>query len=137
MAMGKVIRQIHWVTRDQVKENPNVIFVFGDNMSQEGLGGQAGAMRHRPNSVGVPTKWFPSMHDHAFFKDSDFHEQSIVRVRIEGAFHMLRKAIDRGIDVVIPVDGLGTGLSELPTRAPQINQYIEALIANLEVRASK
>jgi hypothetical protein len=32
--------------------------------------------------------------------------------------------LDQGGVVVVPSDGLGTGLSELPTRAPKINQYI-------------
>jgi hypothetical protein len=39
--------------------------------------------------------------------------------------------LTRGETVVIPADGLGTGLAELPTRAPKIFAFIEANIQAL------
>ena len=40
-------------------------------------------------------------------------------------------ALAAGHDVVIPIGGLGTGLAQLPQRAPKIHACIERRIANL------
>jgi hypothetical protein len=37
-----------------------------------------------------------------------------------------------GRNVVIPSDGLGTGLAELPPRAPKLHAMIEAAIEGLD-----
>ena len=34
--------------------------------------------------------------------------------------------------MVVPADGIGTGLAQLPTRAPRMHSMIEAAIASLE-----
>ncbi|KKL05458.1 hypothetical protein LCGC14_2605850, partial [marine sediment metagenome] len=49
------------ITRQMLRDEPDTLFVFGDNMQRRGLGGQAFAMRGEPNAVGIPTKIFPSM----------------------------------------------------------------------------
>jgi hypothetical protein len=41
-----------------------------------------------------------------------------------------------GKTVVVPTDGLGTGLAELPTRAPKIFAFIENRIAMLANNAT-
>ena len=33
------------ITRDKIKENPDVLYLFGDNLLRKGLGGQAKEMR--------------------------------------------------------------------------------------------
>ena len=124
---GSVIRQ-KWISRKDLVSNRGTLYVFGDNMDRVGSGGQAGAMRGEPNAVGVPTKWSPGMSNRDFFSDSDM---SVLRPVLDREFDKLRVHIQKGGNVVIPADGLGTGLSELPTRAPFVLDYIESKINEL------
>ena len=128
--LGRVIRQ-KWITAADLMQNQNRAYVFGDNMARDGVGGQAGAMRGFANAIGVPTKWLPRTGEKAYFKPADLHNP-FVRAAILGAFHQMSVLLSRGIDVVIPTDGIGTGLSQLPQRAPEIHAWIEWLIADLE-----
>ncbi len=124
---GKVIRQ-KWITRDNVIANKSSLFVFGDNMERMGYGGQAGAMRGAPNSVGIPTKWSPGMSSWDFFSDADL---PVVRPVLDAEFAKLMRHLEGGGNVVIPSDGLGTGLSQLRQRAPAVLDYIESTIDSL------
>ena len=128
---GKVIRMQH-VTRQFVRAHPRMKFVFGDNMIGKGYGGQAASMRGEPNAIGVPTKWAPERKESAYFTDYDT-KNADVRHALIAAFNRIEAALRCGCDVVIPSDGLGTGLAELPTRAPEIHRWIEAHIAMLEL----
>jgi hypothetical protein len=40
--------------------------------------------------------------------------------------------LEAGGIVVLPSDGLGTGLSELPTRAPRTNEFLEKLLTKMK-----
>lgn len=130
---GRIIR-MKLVTRDFVKAHPEMLFVFGDNMAGVGLGGQAKAMRGEPNAIGVPTKWSPSRNELAYFSDDEFwaSERCPIYFAINQAFAAISAAQSLGRDVVVPADGLGTGLAELPTRAPAIHAYIESRIRGME-----
>jgi hypothetical protein len=130
MSLGKVLRLKH-VSRAMVQADRKTLFVFGDNIARVGLGGQAAAMRGEPNTLGVPTKWRPGRAEADYFTDAD---ADLVQVRdpIVHAFHHMREALLAGRNVVIPADGLGTGLADLPRRAPRIHRAIEARISALE-----
>jgi hypothetical protein len=126
---GRVIR-LQRITRAMVQTDRNTIFAFGDNIERHGLGGQAKEMRGEPNTIGVPTKWRPDRRESAYFTDDDlFHPE--VRNAINEAFRQMHEALDAGRNVVIPTDGLGTGLAELPIRAPELHAMIEAAIEGL------
>jgi hypothetical protein len=127
---GRLIR-LQRITREMIRADRENVFVFGDNMARRGLGGQAGAMRGEPNSIGVPTKWAPERTASAYFSDDDRMNRDVWDA-IHGAFNQIRIAMDAGRNVAIPADGLGTGLAELPTRAPKLHAMIEAAIAALE-----
>lgn len=127
---GRVLRATH-ITREQVRANRETLFVFGDNMAGTGYGGQAAAMRGEANAVGVVTKWKPERTPSAYFTDSDWLNGD-VRHALFQAFDRIEAALADGRDVVIPADGVGTGLAELPRRAPKIAAYIERRIAALE-----
>lgn len=113
-----------YITREYVRKHPEKIFIFGDNCLGEGFGGQAKELRGEPNSYGIPTKKYPSAEEDAFFIDSEF-EANV-------------KAINEAI-MKIPVDGreiiilpLGTGLAQLPQRAPKTYKYLVTLISLLK-----
>lgn len=127
---GRVLR-VARVTRDTVRADRATLWVFGDNMARRGYGGQAAAMRGEPNALGVPTKWSPARHPDAYFSDDDWRDET-VRHAIQDAFRAMGAALAAGRHVVIPADGLGTGLAELPTRAPRIHRYIQDRLALLE-----
>ena len=126
------VERIRFITREYVRANPDKIFLFGDNLEQRGLGGQAAAMRGEPNAVGIPTKKRPSYSPDAFFTDAEFEQN---RSAIDLAFTKLSEAAtDSTRVVVIPSDGLGTGRAELQRRAPKTFAYLESRLAELESR---
>lgn len=129
-ARGRVERMAR-IYRSTLRSRPDDLFVFGDNMEGRGLGGQAREMRGEPNAVGIPTKWAPERRASAYFSDDDRTNRDVWHA-IHGAFDRLRSALDAGRNVVIPADGLGTGLAELPVRAPKLHAMIETAIAELE-----
>jgi hypothetical protein len=43
----------------------------------------------------------------------------------------IRAKLEQGFDVVIPADGLGTGLSRLPERAPILDKMIKTFLITL------
>lgn len=127
---GRVIRQ-KYITRADLGANPERLYVFGDNMMRHGNGGQAAAMRGMPNAVGIPTKWAPHRGDTAYFNDASFLHDD-VRTALADAFYKLWHHLESGRDIVIPSDGIGTGLAELPTRAPAFYAHIIGQISRLE-----
>lgn len=117
-----------FIYREDLKANPDVIYVFGDNTEREGLGGQAGEMRGEPNSIGVATKWTPTSGTNAYFSDEEF--DTVIEI-IKNDFELVEKAIREGRTVVIPLDGLGTGLSKLPEMAPKVDKWLKDYIVHL------
>jgi hypothetical protein len=109
---GKIL-VVDRYNRDMIRRNPSTLFVFGDNLARVGFGGQAKEARGEPNSVGIVTKLSPS----TFLTDADVDK---VRTPIIQAFARLATHLSNGGTVVWPSDGVGTGLAEMPERAPQI-----------------
>lgn len=115
-----------FITRQMLKDEPQTLFVFGDNMMGLGYGGQAAEMRGEPNAVGIPTKHSPATTAKAFFDDSDecFNQ---VLYTINYRFGILADYLKRGGKVVFPEAGIGTGLADLELKAPRIWALIQAL----------
>ena len=116
---GQVI-YLSWITRDMVRAEPNSIFVFGDNVQRIGMGGQAGAMRGERNAQGVATKVAPGMADADFYTDAEPEWLAVVAENLAE----IARHLSTGKTVYVPRDGLGTGLSELPKRAPALANFI-------------
>jgi hypothetical protein len=123
-----IIRQ-KLIRRADLRAHRGRFYVFGDNAARSGLAGQAGEMRGEPNAIGVATKWYPSMSINAFFSDADFDR---ITTCMSYDLRPIRAALAAGRTVVIPADGLGTGLAQLPQRAPRINAWLVEQIAALE-----
>lgn len=122
---ARVERPEH-ILREDVRFNPNKLFLFGDNDTRKGMGGQANSMRGEPNAVGIRTKAAPSMNEGSFWAD-DTYEENIRKIDED-----FKAAFEFEGTVVIPKAGLGTGLSKLKTSAPKTLAHIEMRIAELE-----
>lgn len=123
---GFVIRQ-KVITRLMVQADRSIYFMFGDNLQRRGMKGQAAACRGEINAIGVPTKRSPGYMPDDYLSNADWLDYSI-RKQIEEPFDRMEQALAEGRCVVIPADGLGTGLAMLPTKAPRIFAYIKGRI---------
>ncbi len=110
--------------------NPRVLYLMGDNEQRKGRGGQAREMRDQPNVHGIRTKKAPLRESHVYWSDDDFSRQCEL---VDEDFRTLvsRWEMDSDYPVVCPLDGLGTGESQLPTRAPRTLRYINEWISTL------
>lgn len=132
----KIEVQKEWYSKEQCKLNPNKLYIFGDNTLRRGQGGQA-QIRYCNNSFGIATKWNAGYDiqgnptfDRQFFNDIDmFKIQEILNQDINNLKVYVRHSsiIDT---VVFPYDGLGTGLSRLPQKAPNCYHYLVQRIIN-------
>ena len=59
------------ITKKFLQENPNVIFVFGDNLLRKGKGGAA-KLRDEPNTYGFITKKAPNNQDSSFYRPIEY-----------------------------------------------------------------
>ena len=59
------------VDKNFLKENKDVLFIFGDNNRRFGTGGAA-KLRREPNSIGFITKKYPSNDDESFYPLEDY-----------------------------------------------------------------
>ena len=123
---GKIIFWDKRYTANTPKENPDIIFVFGDNLQGRGKGGQA-VLRDNPNVLGVPTKRYPGRSQGDYFTGSPDEARAVTN-----SIDEIDRLVKAGKTVAIPVDGgqisLGTGLAELNTRAPELLSYIQGSI---------
>lgn len=117
-----LIYQKH-ITREDIKANPNVLYVFGDNLERVGMGGQAYEMRGEPNSVGIPTKKRPSQHSDSFFSDDDY--ELFIKESYNDIQRLINHYVNNSGTIVWPLDDIGTGLADLPNKAPKIYAFIQ------------
>jgi hypothetical protein len=117
------IIEIQTYDRKFIRANYPDIFVFGDNMERKGYGGQAAEARDCVNSIGIPTKWYPSADPRAFFSDEDFN---FVAPVILGEFYKLQTYRKNGYNIWWPKDGIGTGRARLQVKAPAIYALISS-----------
>lgn len=54
----QVIKQT-WITREDLKANRDIVYVFGDNVARDGQRGLARQMRHEPNAHAISISWGP------------------------------------------------------------------------------
>jgi hypothetical protein len=113
------------IYRADLRANPDVLYVFGDNVKRYGMAGQAAEMRGEPNAVGIATKWSPGNHPADFFSDDYQYERCTGIIFADYETAMLHDFA--GGILIIPLDGIGTGLSDLPNKAPKIYEYICSL----------
>jgi len=119
-----IILQEEYYSVKQCKENPNNLYVFGDNSERWGKGGQA-QIRDEKNTFGIATKWKPTMDPDAFLSDG------------ESSFNLVREDILKLLslyqlgtyeNIIFPKDGFGTGLAMLSDVAPRIYEFMNEII---------
>jgi len=114
-----------FVTREFIRSHKKWLFVFGDNLIKRGYGGQAKACRGEPNTLGIPTKRYPTWAKDAFFTDNDYDE---VKPIIQAIINSVKKGDWEKI-VILPY--IGEGRAQLPTRAPRIYEYVVKVLEEL------
>lgn len=119
---------VHRYNNAMVIDQSHKLFVFGDNLARTGRAGQA-IIRGCENTIGLPTKRAPCMDEFCFFTDADL---AIVIKAASADIDTLFLAVGHGVTIVWPQDGIGTGLAQLPQRAPAIKKFYDALLEDLQ-----
>ncbi len=104
------------------------MYLFGDNDKRKGLGGQAKEMRGEQNAVGIRTKHAPHLGPDAFWNDLEWddHVSKIINDMLPVVNHLQ----DGGV-VIIPSDGIGTGLSRMEDHCPKTYEYLQKALTAL------
>jgi hypothetical protein len=100
-----------WYTVEDLRNNPDKVFVFGDNLKGYGKAGQA-IIRDEPNAFGIPTKRYPSKDEWAYFSDKLDEEKAVTQ-----ALRVLY-VLAQSKTIVFPEDGIGTGLARMSKKSP-------------------
>lgn len=92
------------VTKEYLKEHPNEIFVFGDNLIRKGKEGAA-IHRDESNTYGFITKKYPHNRDSDFYKPGKYEDRYILEI------WKLQKKIKANPDKIFLISKLGAGLA--------------------------
>ena len=82
------------------------------------------------NAYGIATKRTPSMDERAFFSDQP-DEAIALFEDIYNLLYTFHKYNDVFNTIVLPADGLGTGLSEMPYRSPKLFEWMNHTISTV------
>jgi hypothetical protein len=123
---------ISHITRADCKNNPKVLFAFGDNDIHKGYGGLAKEVRGEPNAVGIRVKkkpWEPG----AYYTDEEYEDNC---AKISHDVHNLVSTSGRGyyVAMVFPAAGIGTGLAQMKERCPKTFDYLNKKLAGFGIR---
>lgn len=92
------------ITENFLKENPEAIFVFGDNTIRKGYGGGA-SLRDHPRTYGFLTKKFPDNRDSSFYDCEEY--RSVFPIELEN----LKTYINEHSENTFYISQLGGGLA--------------------------
>jgi hypothetical protein len=110
---------------EQIKEDSDKLYVFGDNDARIGKGGQA-IIRDLPNSIGLRTKKGPSKKPVAFYSDDNL---DLNKIKIqEDILNIKFRSLLENKTIVLSDGGYGTGLANLKERAPKTFEYLNELL---------
>lgn len=118
------VEVVEFFSIELAEQNPDKIFVYGDNLMRIGKGGQA-QIRDCKNALGIATKMKPSDFQDSYFSDSSFEDNKIL---LQLEVNRVRRS---GEHFVFPKAGLGTGLARLPELAPKTYQYLKELLLEI------
>ena len=119
-------------TKRLLDDNPDKIFVYGDNLARKGCGGQA-VIRYSKNAFGFSTKRFPSRSIEAYYTDTEPFKVYEQVERLTQDVKELKKLSEDYV-VVFPAGGLGTGLSFLQHKSPRFfSEMNDILLLNFGI----
>jgi hypothetical protein len=113
-----------WFTTEEIRANPDKIYVFGDNCERKGTGGQAKPCRGEPNTIGIRTKAKPKEFVDSYWYDATLAMNILLAM---DDFLDVIDALEEGKTVVFPADGFGTGLAKLSENAPKTLDFIKTM----------
>lgn len=119
-----IIKQVR-ITNDDLRLNPTVLYLFGDNDERRGYGSLARVCRGEPNAIGIRTKKKPTLHADAFYTDDEFEDNV---AKIDADLKPVWDHMVKGGVIVIPANGLGTGPAQMRLRCPRTFQYLSDLM---------
>lgn len=110
------------ILRKDLRTNPQVLYLFGDNEQRKGYGGQAKEMRGENNARGIRTKSAPGYNHEDHWYDKDFDQKRFLIN--EDIYHILsQKSLGRIF--IIPSDGIGTGRAMMKIKCPKLFDYLQ------------
>lgn len=109
----------------EVIDPTKAVCLFGDNVVRVGCGGQA-IIRNTACAFGIATKQTPSSGPGAYFSDERPEDRDWVIADINRLHEKLLQ--NPQLIVYFPEHGLGTGLSEMPTRCPNLFKEMNDVI---------
>jgi hypothetical protein len=92
------------ITEKFLNNNPNALFVFGDNLIRKGYGGAA-VLRDHPQAIGFVTKKFPDNRDTSFYDPAEYESLFFEELK------KLENAIESKPDKTFYISQLGGGLA--------------------------
>lgn len=125
----KVERSTRMINRSELRKNTRTLYLFGDNDARKGLGGQAKEMRNEPNAIGISTKKLPATSEQSYKTDAELDQNKKI---ITDDINKVIAAWDSGKYDKLVIPEIGTGLAELPTRAPQTYAFLQQELKRLE-----
>jgi hypothetical protein len=123
-----------YITRQDSKNNPNALFVFGDNDMRKGYGGLAKELRGEPNAVGIRVKKSPLLQEGAYYTDEEYEQNC---KKISDDIQKIVKSVDSGEYgiLVFPTNGIGTGLAKMRFYCPNTFFFLnQTLNKSLSIR---
>jgi len=92
------------ITKQFLDNNPNYVFVFGDNTIRKGKRGAA-TLRDHPQAYGFITKKFPNNRDSSFYKPKEY--QTIFQNELTKLINL----IENNPNKIFLISKLGGGLA--------------------------
>ena len=129
--MAGAIERLDNVTKEAMRQRPDDLFVFEDNMARRGSRGQAREIRGEPNALGIPASWDPKGGQGASFSDADWDKPNVRRA-VTSALDQIERAVADGQTVVVASDGVGAGQGKLAQNAPAIARFIDERLKAIE-----
>ena len=127
---SKAVLSTGYYARQIVEANTEKVYLFGDNTDDRinthyVPSSTQAQIRGLSNAIGIDTKKDRGTNESSYFTDADF---DVFKKQVDEA---IQQAIDRGKQIVIPKDGIGTGKAQLETRAPKLFKYLQDKLNSL------
>lgn len=115
-------------TREELRDNPEVLYVYGDTFAGIASNEQGRAVYGEPNALGIPVKRSYGEEEADFLTDGDLRTwKNIAEPMLRRGYKLLK----RGGLLVWPYNGIGIE-AELCTRAPLIAEEVRLWIISFQ-----